>query len=193
MGSLRSRGDPSRAFAPLLDPGRTGVASPSRERGSIGVTDMARASDDGDFGPHSRSFSTCSPTLRASCCHSRARLPSRWLANLYREGVDPLDRSERFQIICSSSFSVVPTLREHITSEGARADAANAAPASMILIRYCRTISTRRFCGSRTLGPVGTSRSVWPKPWMEMALAGTPSRTSSPATACARRSERPML
>jgi hypothetical protein len=58
---------------------------------------------------------------------------------------------------------------------------------------YRRIISTRRFCGSRTPGPVGTSRSVCPKPRMEMALAGTPSRTSSPATACARRSERPML
>jgi hypothetical protein len=48
-----------------------------------------KASDDRDFGAHSRSFSTCSPTLRASCCHSRARLASGWLADLYREGVKP--------------------------------------------------------------------------------------------------------
>src|SRR5215468_3722020 len=32
MGSLRSSGDPSRAFAPFLDPGRTDVPSPSRSR-----------------------------------------------------------------------------------------------------------------------------------------------------------------
>jgi hypothetical protein len=42
-----------------------------------------------DFGAHSRSFGTCSPTLRVSRCHSRARLASGWLAGLYREGVEP--------------------------------------------------------------------------------------------------------
>ena len=31
-------------------------------------------------------------------------------------------------------------------------------------------ISTRRFCGSRTPGPVGTSRCVSPKPWIAIAL-----------------------
>lgn len=56
---------------------------------------------------------------------------------------------------------------------------------------HCMTISTRRFCGSRTPAPVGTSRWVWPNPRMVMAAGGTPSRTSSPATACARRTERP--
>ena len=35
---------------------------------------------------------------------------------------------------------------------------------------YLMMISTRRFCGSRTPGPVGTSRCVSPKPWMVMAL-----------------------
>src|SRR5215470_1167379 len=48
-----------------------------------------KASDDADFGARSRSFSTCSPTLRVSCCHSPARLASGWLAGLYREGVEP--------------------------------------------------------------------------------------------------------
>jgi hypothetical protein len=63
---------------------------------AIAVTSMlphacttARASDDDHFGAHSRSFSTCSPTLRVSCCHLRARLASGWLAGLYREGVEP--------------------------------------------------------------------------------------------------------
>jgi hypothetical protein len=48
-----------------------------------------KASDDGNFGADSRSFGICSPTLRVSCCHSRARLASGWLAGLYREGVEP--------------------------------------------------------------------------------------------------------
>ena len=43
---------------------------------------------------------------------------------------------------------------------------------------YLMTISTRRFCGSRTPAPVGTSGWVSPKPWMVMALFGTPSFTS---------------
>ena len=54
-------------------------------------------------------------------------------------------------------------------------------------------ISTRRFCGSRTPGPVGTSRCVSPKPWIVMALAGTPSLTSSACTALARRTDSPWL
>ena len=53
------------------------------------ATHKAKASDDGYFGAHSRSFSTRSPTLRVSCCHSRARLASGRLASLYREGVEP--------------------------------------------------------------------------------------------------------
>ena len=48
-----------------------------------------RASALTDFEADSRSFSTCSPTLRTSCCHSRARLASGWLAGLCREGVEP--------------------------------------------------------------------------------------------------------
>src|SRR5437660_7983547 len=53
------------------------------------LRETTKASDNADFGAHSRSFGTCSPTLRASCCHSRARLASGWLAGLYREGVEP--------------------------------------------------------------------------------------------------------
>src|SRR5215467_11814850 len=53
------------------------------------LRETTKASDDADFGAHSRSFSTCSPMLRISCCHSRARLASGWLADLYREGVEP--------------------------------------------------------------------------------------------------------
>jgi hypothetical protein len=53
------------------------------------LRETTKASDNADFGAHSRSFRTCSPTLRVSCCHSRARLASGWLAGLYREGVEP--------------------------------------------------------------------------------------------------------
>ena len=60
-------------------------------------------------------------------------------------------------------------------------------------LRQRMTISTRRFCGSRTPGPVGTSKCVSPKPWMVMAFFGTPSLTSSACTAWARRTDRPWL
>ena len=53
------------------------------------ATHTAKASAMADFGAHSHSFGTRSPTLRVSCCHSRARLASGWLAGLCREGVEP--------------------------------------------------------------------------------------------------------
>ena len=56
-----------------------------------------------------------------------------------------------------------------------------------------RMISTRRFCGSRTPGPVWTSKRLNPKPWAVIAARGTPCRTSSAATASARRTDRTWL
>ena len=58
---------------------------------------------------------------------------------------------------------------------------------------YWMTISTRRFCGSRTLSPVGTSSWVSPLPMTVIACAGTPSRTRASLTALARRSDSAML
>ena len=58
---------------------------------------------------------------------------------------------------------------------------------------YWTTISTRRFCGSRTLSPVGTSSCVSPLPMTVIACAGTPSRTSASLTALARRRDSAML
>ena len=58
---------------------------------------------------------------------------------------------------------------------------------------YWTTISTRRFCGSRTPSAVGTSRPFSPTPMTVMAVAGTPSRTSASLTALARRSDSAML
>ena len=45
------------------------------------------------------------------------------------------------------------------------------------------TISTRRFCGSRTLSPVWTSNPCSPRPITEIAASGTPSFTSAAFTA----------
>src|SRR5262249_19980578 len=39
------------------------------------------------------------PTLQERCVTIPARLTSGWLARLCREGVDPLDRCQRFQVI----------------------------------------------------------------------------------------------
>ena len=61
------------------------------------------------------------------------------------------------------------------------------------LVVYWTTISTRRFCGSRTLSPVGTSSWLSPLPMTVIAWAGTPSRTSASLTALARRSDSAML
>jgi hypothetical protein len=61
------------------------------------------------------------------------------------------------------------------------------------LSSYCSTISTRRFCGSRTPSGVGTSRPPLPTPTTAMAVAGTPFCTSASLTALARRSDSAML
>ena len=58
---------------------------------------------------------------------------------------------------------------------------------------YWTTISTRRFCGSRTPSPVGTSGLDSPRPITVMEAAGTPSRTRASLTALARRSDSAML
>ena len=55
------------------------------------------------------------------------------------------------------------------------------------------TISTRRLRGSRTPSAVGTSRSSSPRPTVTMSVAGTPRRTSSSATASARRCDSSRL
>src|SRR6266576_883472 len=55
-------------------------------------------------------ISTCSPTLRVSCCHSRARLASGWLAGLYREGVEPSGSLRKVSVTWSSPFPLLLTL-----------------------------------------------------------------------------------
>ena len=64
---------------------------------------------------------------------------------------------------------------------------------ALVRASYWMTISTRRFCGSRTPSPVCTSRPCSPRPTTLIACAGTPSRTKASFTALARRSDSAML
>ena len=62
-----------------------------------------------------------------------------------------------------------------------------------VLVGHWITISTRRFCGSRTPSAVLTRRPASPRPITVIAVAGTPSRTSASLTVFARRSDSAML
>src|SRR5262249_50648143 len=52
-----------------------------------------------NFGALSRGFGTCCLRFKNDVATIPARLASGWLARLCREGVDPLDRCKRFQVI----------------------------------------------------------------------------------------------
>ena len=88
-------------------------------------------------------------------------------------------------------------LRDLLSRRGAQKETAGLPrPFLEVLVRgssYWMTISTRRFCGSRTLSPVGTSSWLSPLPMTVIAWAGTPSRTRASLTALARRSDSAML
>jgi hypothetical protein len=84
VGYLRSPGDPSCAFAPLLDPGRTDVPLPWRSHRYCPRFVRQRR-----LRTMRISGLTHAASAPVSCCHSRARLASGWLAGLYREGVEP--------------------------------------------------------------------------------------------------------
>src|SRR5881394_1121661 len=81
--------------------------------------------------------------------------------------------------------------------DGEQADNKKGGPqaAFSVVVRqiYWMTISTRRFCGSRTPSAVGTSGWLSPRPTTAIAVAGTPSRTRASLTALARRSDSAML
>jgi hypothetical protein len=99
VGSLRSLGDPSCAFAPLLDPGRTSVPSPWRshrycptleqERGlrTMGISGLTHAA----LAPALLRFAFRVAT------HAQGWLPAGWLAFTGRVS-NPLDHYERFQV-----------------------------------------------------------------------------------------------
>ena len=109
--SLRSPGDPSCAFAPLLDPGRTDVPLPwrshrccprllsQRRLRTMRVSGLAHAAS----APALLRFAFRVAT------HAQGWLPAGWLAFTGRAS-NPLDHYERFQITWSSPFPVLLTL-----------------------------------------------------------------------------------
>jgi len=99
MGSLRSSGDPSCAFAPLQDPGRTDVASPLTATSMLPPLGRRRRLRRRLISGLIRSFGTRSPTLHADVAvHVQGSLPVGWLTFTGRES-NPLDRYERFQLV----------------------------------------------------------------------------------------------
>ena len=104
MGSLRSSGDPSRAFAPLQDPGRTDVASPLTTTSMLPPLGRRRRLRRHLISGLIRSFGTCWPTLHAGvAAHVQGSLPAGRLTFAGWES-NPLDRYERFQLV----FTVIP-------------------------------------------------------------------------------------
>jgi len=99
MGSLRSSGDPSRAFAPLQDPGRTDVASPLATTSMLPPLGRRRRLRRHLISGLIRSFGTRWPTLHAGvAAHVQGSLPAGWLTFAGRE-LNPLDRDGRFQLV----------------------------------------------------------------------------------------------
>jgi hypothetical protein len=125
MGSLRSPGDPSRASAALLDPGRTDVSSPSRPHRCC-----PRFAHNEGFGncisglPHAASAPAVLRFAFRVATHAQGWLPAGWLAFAGRAS-NPLDRYERFQLVltviplsCSPDASAIALLR-HSGTQGA--------------------------------------------------------------------------
>jgi hypothetical protein len=99
MGSLRSSDDPSCAFAPLHDPGRTDMPSPtSSVMLVLPPLDGRRRLQRLLISGLTRSFSTRCHTLHACRCRIRARLASGWPAR-------PLPRGSRTPWTATRGFS----------------------------------------------------------------------------------------
>jgi hypothetical protein len=103
--------------------------------------------NDRDFGAHSRSFSTCSPTLRVSSRDSHARLTSGWLAGLYREGVEPsgsLRKVSDHMVIplsCHPDATIVPP-KSRVEDWRAGLGRSLCSPLSRSFVCECHSIST---------------------------------------------------
>jgi hypothetical protein len=89
MGSRRFPGDPSCAFAPLQDPGRTTDPSPWRYRRCCPRTTHSEGFSASIISRLLRGFGTCCLRFTTGVAARHARLASGWLADLYREGVEP--------------------------------------------------------------------------------------------------------
>ena len=105
VGYLRSPGDPSCAFAPLLDPGRTDVPLPWRShRYCPRFVRQRRLRTMRISGlTHAASAPALLRFAFRVATHAQGWLPAGWLASTGRVS-NPLDREERFQISFSSSF-----------------------------------------------------------------------------------------
>ena len=112
VGYLRSPGDPSCAFAPLLDPGRIDVPLPWRSHRCC--PRFVRQRRLRTMRISGLTHAASAPALLRFALHVAARaqgwLPAGWLAFTGRAS-NPLDHCERFQITCSSPFPVLLTLR----------------------------------------------------------------------------------
>jgi hypothetical protein len=89
VGSLRFPGDPSRAFAPVSDPGRTDGPLPWRSRQCCPCCNESKGFSVFLISRLPRGFSTCCLRFMGDVATAHARLASGWLADLYREGVEP--------------------------------------------------------------------------------------------------------
>jgi len=98
MGSLRSSGNPSRAFAPFQDPGRTDVSSPWTATPVLPPLSGRRRLRHWLISGLTRSFGTCCHTLHVCRCRTRARLASGWPAR-------PLPGGSRTHWIATRGFS----------------------------------------------------------------------------------------
>src|SRR6266849_10668176 len=122
MGSLRSSGDPSCAFAPLQDPGRTNVPSPLSGTSMLPPLAGRRRLRQCLISGLTRSFGTRCRTLHAGvAAHVQGLLPAGRLAFAGRAS-NPLDRDERFQLVltiiplsCSPDATIL-RLRFHATA-----------------------------------------------------------------------------
>src|SRR6267154_2910750 len=111
MGSLRSPGDPSRVFAPLLDPSRTDVPLPWRShRCCPRLLSQRRLRTMRISGlAHAASAPALLRFAFRVAIHAQGWLPVGWLAFTGRVS-NPLDHYERFQFTWSSPFPVLLTL-----------------------------------------------------------------------------------
>src|SRR6266849_707416 len=111
VGSLRSPGDPSCAFAPLLDPGRIDVPLPWRShRCCPRLLSQRRLRTMRISGlAHAASAPALLRFAFRVAIHAQGWLPVGWLAFTVRVS-NPLDHYERFQITWSSPFPVLLTL-----------------------------------------------------------------------------------
>ena len=97
VGSHRFAGDPSRALAPVQDPGRIDETSPWRSRRCCPRATHGEGSSDNNFEAYAAASASAAYASRAALPPPlQGSLPAGWLASTGRVS-NPLDRDERFQ------------------------------------------------------------------------------------------------